>query len=265
MDLQLDGKCALVTGSSRGLGKEMARTLAAEGAKIIVHGRNSETAETVAHEIGGSDRVAVVLGDLAETGAVDRIASEAGTAFGGVDILVNNAGLFGPTDWNDIVMEDMISLYATNVAGPARLSSLLASSMADRRWGRLIHIGSLAAGVGLPMAPSYGASKAALAAISSSLAKHFGRHGITSNILGVGVIANMAETGWINQEEGKSDPTYEFMISIPDGHLQINPIARSGTPEEVAFMVAVLASPRSAYINGTLIRVDGGCVPTLGL
>ncbi len=265
MDLQLEGKCALVTGSSRGLGEAMARSLAAEGAKVIVHGRNREAAEQVAQSIGGRDRVAVVLGDLADAGAVDRIASEAGAAFGGVEILVNNAGLLGPDDWNNVAMSEWLALYATNVAGPARLSALLASGMEARQWGRLIHIGSLAAGVGLPMCPSYAATKAALTAMSSSLAKRFGRHGITSNILGVGVIANLTQSGWINEDEGAPDPTYEFMTTIPDGHLHINPTGRSGTPEEVAFAVTLLASPRSSYVNGTLVRVDGGCVPTLGL
>jgi len=243
MDLQLEGKCALVTGSSRGLGEAMARSLAAEGVKVIVHGRNKEAAEEVAHSIGGSDRVAVVLGDLAEAGTVDRVADEAGAAFGGIDILVNNAGLFGPDDWNNVVASEWLSLYATNVAAPARLSSLLAASMQLRGWGRLIHIGSLGATVGLPMCPNYAATKAALAAISSSLAKHYGRHGITSNILSVGVIGNLTETGWIEGDEDKPDATYEFMITIPDGHLHINPMGRSGTPQEVAFMSAKRGQP----------------------
>jgi 3-oxoacyl-[acyl-carrier protein] reductase len=265
MDLQLEGKCALVTGSSRGLGKTMVKALADEGAKVIVHGRNREAAEAVAHSIGDSDRVAVVLGDLAEEGGADRIAEQARAAFGQVDILVNNAGLFGPDNWDDIIVAEWLSLYATNVAGPARLSGLLGSDMKERRWGRMIHIGSLAGNIGLPMCPSYAATKAALAAMSSSLAKQFGRHGITSNIIGVGVIANMAESGFIAADASAPDPTYQFMTTIPEGHYHLNPIGRSGTPDEVAFMVAILASPRSAYVNGTMVRVDGGCVPTLGL
>lgn len=265
MDLQLEGKRALVTGSSRGLGEAMAKALAAEGAKVVIHGRNRQAAEAVAHDIGGSDRVAVVLGDLSEEGAADGVAARAEAAFGGIDILVNNAGLFGPTDWSNVDVSDWLSLYGANVAAPARLSALLAERMKDRRWGRFIHIGSLAAGVGLPMCPSYAATKAALAAISSSLAKQYGRHGITSNILGVGVIANMAETIGSDAGQSVSDATYDFMTTIPDGHYHINPIGRSGTPEEVAFMVTVLASPRSSYVNGALVRVDGGCVPTLGL
>jgi 3-oxoacyl-[acyl-carrier protein] reductase len=79
------------------------------------------------------------------------------------------------------------------------------------------------------------------------------------------VIGNLTESGWIDGQGGAPDPTYEFMTTIPDGHLHINPTGRSGTPGEVAFMVAMLASPRSSYVNGALIRVDGGCVPTLGL
>jgi 3-oxoacyl-[acyl-carrier protein] reductase len=266
MDLGLDGKRALITGSTRGLGAVMARTLAAEGAKVVIHGRNAVAAHAVAGSIGNSDQVAIVLGDLADATALEQVAAQAQAAFGGVDILINNAGIFGPSDWDHTYASDWVSLYAANVAAPAQLSAMLTLQMKDQKWGRLIHIGSLAGSIGLPMCPNYAATKAALAAVSSSLAKKFGKFGITSNIVGVGTIANMAENiGLPGSGDAIGDPSYNFMTTIPDGHYHINPIGRSGTAAEVAYMVTVLASPLSSFVNGAHIRVDGGCVPNLGL
>ena len=263
MDLALGGKRILITGSTRGLGEAMARLLAAEGAKVIIHGRNAAAANKVAASIGGPDRVAVVLGELADSEAIDKVAAGALAAFGGVDVLVNNAGLFGADSWDAVNVAEWTALYAANVVAPARLSSLMAADMKPRGWGRLIHIGSVAAAVSLPFCPNYAATKAALACVSSTLAKHYGKFGVTSNILGVGTIANMAE--YAGPEFSGPDPAYALMTAGPDGHYNQNTLSRSGTPEEVAYTVAMLASPNSAFINGSLVRVDGGCVPTPGL
>jgi NAD(P)-dependent dehydrogenase (short-subunit alcohol dehydrogenase family) len=271
MDLALQGKRALVTGSSRGIGAAIATALAQEGAQVVVHGRNAEAARAVAARISEVGEAAVVIGDLSDPATCDRIADEAAAAFGGVDILVNNAAMAGPSTWDATKSEDWVALYATNVAPAVRLCAKLAPAMKERGWGRLIHIGSSAGAIGLPLAPEYAATKAALANMSSSLAKHFGEFGITSNILGVGTIANLAEYGsWSGLEkpagvEEIADPVYTMMIGLPGGHYNINPLKRSGKPEEVAFVVAMLASPLAGFVNGALIKVDGGTVPGVGL
>ena len=239
MDLQLEGKRALVTGSSRGIGAA----------------------------IGGSDQAKVVIGELSDPKAAERCAEEALAAFGGVDILVNNAGLSGPSNWDTTQAENWVELYATNVAPAVRLSARFAPLMKARGWGRMIHIGSTAAALGLPSAVEYAATKAALANMSSSLAKHFGPFGITSNILGVGTVATLDRFDVQGKErESAGDPLYDALTGMaPHGHYNINPLQRTGRAEEIAYVVTMLASPLSSFVNGALIRVDGGKVPTIGL
>jgi NAD(P)-dependent dehydrogenase (short-subunit alcohol dehydrogenase family) len=265
MDLQLQGKRAFVTGSSRGIGAAIAKALAGEGVKVVVHGRNAEGARAVAEQIGGPDQVKVVLADLSDPAAAERAGEEALAAFGGVDILVNNAAVSGPSNWDSTKAEDWVALYATNVAPAVRLSAKLAPAMKERGWGRLIHVGSSAAAMAFPSAPEYAATKAALANMSSSLAKHFGAFGITSNILGVGTINTLDDKFNFKSTDGASDPLYAALTGTPTGHYNINPMKRTGKPEEVAFVVAMLASPLSSFVNGALIRVDGGKTPNIGL
>jgi 3-oxoacyl-[acyl-carrier protein] reductase len=264
VDLDLQGKRALVTGSSKGIGVAIARTLAKEGVSIVVHGRNEQAARAVAAELGGAGKAAVVIGDLSDLATTDKVCEQALEAFGGIDILVNNAGTAVPGNWDKTVPQAWTDLYATNVAPAVALCAKLAPLMKQRGWGRLIHIGSSSAAIGLPKAPEYAASKAALAAMSSSLAKHYGEFGVTSNILGVGTINNLGMFKGLDAEES-SAAIYGMVTGGAGGHYNLNPLKRMGKPEEVAFVVAMLASPRSAFVNGALIRVDGGKVPNIGL
>src|SRR5262249_1144433 len=125
MDLQLEGKRALITGSSRGIGAVIAKTLAQEGVKVVIHGRNAEAAEGVASEIGERN-ARVVIGDMSDPETAERAADEALAAFGGLDILVNNAAMSVPSSWDKTKAEEWVSLYATNVAPAVRLCARLA-------------------------------------------------------------------------------------------------------------------------------------------
>ncbi len=266
MDLQLAGKRALVTGSSRGIGADIAKALAGEGVRIVVHGRDEEAARSTADEIGQAGGEAkVVIGDLSEPADCDRVAEDALAAFGGIDILVNNAGVSPPSNWDETKPELWLSTFETNVMPAVRLSMKFAHLMKQAGWGRLIHIGSSAGAMGLPRAPEYSASKAAFANMSSSLAKHFGQFGITSNVLGVGTIDNLGLRLKLAGQSDAADPFYDMLINAETGHYNRNPVGRTGRPEEVAYVVTMLASPRSSFVNGALIRVDGGKVPNIGL
>jgi 3-oxoacyl-[acyl-carrier protein] reductase len=275
MDLQLEGKRALVTGASGSIGSAIVEMLVREGVRVVVHGRRKDATHAVAARVGGPGVAAVVLGDLSERTQAKRVADEALAAFGGIDILVNNAATTGPTSWETTQVQDWVDKFHMIVASAVTLSLALIPQMKERGWGRIIQTGSSAAALGLPSAPEYAAAKAALANMSSSLAKQYGGCGITSNILGVGTVANLANEKHIGdalqditdtRPDGKPvDRIYEAIIKSPGGYYNINPLSRLGRPEEVAFVVAMLASPLSSFINGALIRVDGGKVPNIGL
>jgi NAD(P)-dependent dehydrogenase (short-subunit alcohol dehydrogenase family) len=275
MDLQLKGKRALVTGGSGAIGSAIVEMLAREGVRVVVHGRRTEATRAVAARAGGPGNAAVVLGDLSDIAEAKRVAEEALVAFGGIDILINNAATTGPTNWNITKPEDWVQYFRMIVASAVTLSLALIPQMKERGWGRIIQTGSSAASLGLPSAPEYAASKAALANMSSSLAKEYGEYGITSNILGVGTVTTDTHLQYVaeaaskiaaTRPDGKPvDRIYEAIIRSPGGFYNINPLQRMGRPEEVAYAAVMLASPLSSFINGALIRVDGGKVPTIGL
>jgi 3-oxoacyl-[acyl-carrier protein] reductase len=275
MDLQLKGKRALVTGGSGAIGAAIVEVLAREGVRVVVHGRREEATRQVAARAGGPKSAAVVFGELSDAAQAKRVADEALAAFGGIDILVNNAAATGPTNWDTTEPEEWVRYFRMIVTSAVILSLALIPQMKERGWGRIIQTGSSAAALGLPSAPEYAASKAALANMSSSLAKQYGEYGITSNILGVGLVrtdTHLQYVGKAAQEIAETRPDgrpvdriYEAIIRSAGGHYNINPLSRMGRPEEVAYAVVMLASPLSSFINGALLRVDGGKVPTIGL
>ena len=143
MDLKLNGKRALVTGSTSGIGEQIAKTLAAEGVRVIVHGRRKEEAQRVVQEItadGGSALAA--SGDLGSDQEAAQVASAAMSAFGGIDILVNNAGAFPMKPWLQSTAAEWVGLYNANVGSVVRLVTQIVPAMVERKWGRVIMIGS---------------------------------------------------------------------------------------------------------------------------
>ncbi len=159
MDLQLDGKVALVTGSSSGIGAEIARTLAREGATVIVHGRSSASAEQVAQSIAREDGYAVVVsGDLATDEGAEQVARAALAATGAVDILINNAGTYENQGWMETTAQGWAARYNANVLSVVRLVHHLIPQMKARSWGRLIQMASGEAPQPFAFMPDYSAS-----------------------------------------------------------------------------------------------------------
>jgi 3-oxoacyl-[acyl-carrier protein] reductase len=259
MDLQLENKRALVTGSSRGIGAAIARTLAAEGAAVVVHGRDEKKARLVADDITRSGgRSAIALGDLGSDDEAKRVANAALAAFGGIDILVNNAGVFFTRGWWDTTPAQWIEIYNQNVAGSVRLIQALAPTMRERRWGRIIQVSS---SLGLQPAAQmadYAATKIVNILTTVSLSLELSDSGVTVNTVSPGPIRTPGSDDFFNtltREQGAKakDQMVEGLMS----HLTVH---RFGQPEEIADAVVFLASPRAAYINGVNLRVDGGFV-----
>jgi NAD(P)-dependent dehydrogenase (short-subunit alcohol dehydrogenase family) len=262
MDLNLIGRRALVTGSSSGIGEAIASRLGAEGAAVVVHGRNQERAESVAAGIRDRGaRVDVVIGDLARDGGPKEVA-DAALAGGPVDILVNNAGEYAHRSWNDATRVDWIDTYNLNVVAGVLLVQLLVPGMRDRGWGRVIQIGGGLAQQPLESYPHYGAALAARHNLAASLARELKDTGVTSNVVAPGAIRVPAlETMLV--EVAKSFDWGETWADIERGAVRDvapNDIGRFGTPDEVATAVAYLSSPLADYVSGATLRIDGGSV-----
>jgi NAD(P)-dependent dehydrogenase (short-subunit alcohol dehydrogenase family) len=271
MDLQLQGKVALVTGSSKGIGEAIARTLALEGATVIVHGRDMTQAQRVAADILASGgRAHVVVGDLTFDEQVQRIVEEAGERAGPVDILVNNAGGSGGVkeSWATTEPASWTTAYDRNVLSAVRMTTRLLPQMQARRWGRVVNISSLAATMAPASSPGYAACKAAMNAMTSSLAKAVASSGITVNAISPGTIHSDALDARFREvaaEKGLVDrdaPWDAIERAVLPLFAEV-PVGRTGEPEEVARAVAFLVSPLAGYITGTNLRIDGGLSPVI--
>lgn len=191
MDLNLSGKKALVTGSSKGIGEAIVKTLAGKNAVVIVHGRDKVQAEKVANEIIALGGIAyVVVGDLTQDDEVQQLVDEAQQLAGPIDILVNNAGGSGGVKetWSDTQAASWASAYDRNVLAALRVTTRLLPKMQKARWGRVINISSLAATMPPPTAPDYSACKAAINAMTASMAKAVAADGVTVNAVSPGTI-----------------------------------------------------------------------------
>jgi len=260
MDLGLDGKMALVTGSTAGIGFATARALAAEGARVTVNGRTEE-------------RVRKALGTLkAELpgAAVDGVAADLGSADGcrtmtgqlpEVDVLVNNLGIFEPKPFEQIPDEDWLRFFETNVLSGIRLARHYVRGMRSRNWGRIVFISS-ESGIQIPTEMiHYGMTKTAQLAVARGLAETLAGTGVTVNSVLPGPTASEGVGEFVNQmaaERGLDAGEMErefFQTARPSSLLQ-----RFATPEEVAAMITYVCSDRASATTGAALRVDGGVV-----
>lgn len=267
MTHDLNGKNVLVTGGSGGIGKAIAKALSAEGASVFIHGRNKDKAERVAKEVmeqGGNAKI--VIGSLDTDAGANRVISEIRDQCEGLDILVNNAGAFEVCRWWQGSAQRWIDTFNTNVTSMVRMVHGLVPAMRDKGWGRIIQISSVAATLAPPLFPDYAAAKAAVLNLSVTLAKELAGSGITVNTVSPGPIVTETWEAFARQIadlNGWSMDIESIKENLLKGFLA-NPSGRLGSPEDVANAVLFLASPRSGFINGMNLKVDGGLNASIG-
>lgn len=261
MDLQLEGKRTLVSGSSSGIGVAIARMLAREGAKVVVHGRNPERARQVAADIGAAG---VAIGDLATDEGALAVHSEARETLGGsIEILVNNAGGTDTATTPPLAISaaQWLAQYQGNTLAAVRLAQHAVPAMVDAKWGRVIQISSAVALQPNNLGSDYSAAKAALNNFTVSLAGSLHGAGVTVNTVTPGVIMMETLLAWGRSQFGADLSVEEVTRSMAEARIfDLPPAGRLGTPEDVAVVVAMLASPLSGFVTGSNYRVDGGQV-----
>ncbi len=243
MTISLDARVALITGAGRGIGAATARALAARGCRVgITYRDRREAAERLAEEIGGR---AFPL-DLRDRSQVPPLVEAVERELGVVQILVHNAGLIRDRLLPFLAEEDWDEIHEVNLKGGFRLTKALIKGMLGRRWGRVIAITSVSGIIGQLGQTHYSSAKAGMIAFIKALARETASYGVTANAVAPGFIDT------------------ELLQAMPQGKLEEYvadiPLRRLGKPEEVAELVAYLASDAAGYITGQTIRIDGGLV-----
>ena len=239
----LDGKKALITGATGGIGSAIARALHSQGAEVILSGTRQGALNELAHEL--SDRAHSIAADLSDKSSIDALIKQiSDISTDGVDIVINNAGIVRDNllvrmkdeEWNQVLDINLVAGY--------KLIQGLMRGMMKRRWGRIIRISSVVGTTGNPGQANYAAAKAGMIGFSKALAQEVATRGITVNVIAPGMIQT-AMTDELNE-----DQSARLLSTIPLGRL--------GSPEEIAASVIYLASDEAAYVTGATLHVNGG-------
>ena len=242
MDLNLDGKRALVTGASRGIGRAIALALAGAGARVVAgHRQPSESADKLARDLdvhGGH----VVTADVSTSEGTSALLECCREALGGLDIVVNSAGIIEPRPYDQLDLGTWNAHIATNLTGTHLVIQRALPLLADG--ASIVNIGSGLAFVGMPSRTAYGASKAGLTGLTRSLIRELGSRGIRVNVIAPGLV----ETDMMTGQPDEARRRFEAVSALH----------RVGRPQDVAAVALFLASPVSGFVNGVPLPVDGG-------
>ncbi|MBF4567185.1 SDR family oxidoreductase [Plantibacter sp. VKM Ac-2880] len=257
MDLQLRGKTAFISGSTRGIGAAIASTLAAEGARVIVNGRSEQAVGRAVAELRRAHPDAPhdgIAADFADPASVERLLAE----FGDVDILVNNVGLFGLTSFESVSDDEWSHLLEVNLMSGVRLSRHVLPSMLERGWGRVLFVSS-ESGVDVPADMiHYGVTKAAMIALGNGLAKRTRGTAVTVNTILGGPSYSDGVAAVVESIAAEQSAPVEAVKASIIGRNHTTLLERFIDPAEIASMAAYLASPLASATNGAAVRVDGG-------
>ncbi|MFK7977948.1 MAG: SDR family NAD(P)-dependent oxidoreductase [Halioglobus sp.] len=264
MQIQLEGKTALVTGSDKNTGAIVAKQLQAAGARVVIHsnGEEGSTHESAASDSSPALMIGKVTGHIGTEDGCSAVAEQL-TALGTpIDILVNNYGTASFARWGDSADEDWLDMYQKNVMSVARMVQHLVPAMKESGWGRIVNLGTIGSHRPNSIMPHYYSAKGALATLGVSLAQELANTGITVNTVSPGLIhtpdleagyrARAAKKGW-------GDNWDEILEHVVREDFP-NPCGRLATREEVADLVVFLCSENAAFINGQNIRIDGGAI-----
>jgi NAD(P)-dependent dehydrogenase (short-subunit alcohol dehydrogenase family) len=244
---RLDGRVAVVTGASKGLGKQMAEALAEAGATVVLVARSGELLEGVRAEITGrGGKAHAFAGDVSREADVAAVAGEIRRQAGVPDILINNAGINIRKPLHEFTLEEWRRVMSTNVDGPFLCTRAFVPGMIEKKFGRIINVASTMAHVSLPQRAAYSASKFALLGMTKALALELAPHNITANAISPGPFATEMNRALVTDPVQYAD----FTAKVPLG--------RWGKVEELGALAVFLSSDASSFITGTDIVIDGG-------
>jgi NAD(P)-dependent dehydrogenase (short-subunit alcohol dehydrogenase family) len=255
VDLGLDGRAAIVTGASRGIGRAIARGLVAEGCHVLLVGRDRDALAAVVAEVG--DTAVALPIDVTDPAAADAMVAEAQRAFGRLDVVVNNAGAAVPKALAELTDDDWRAALEVNFLAAARLSVVALPVLRAAGWGRLVHVASTSGREPNPLFAPYGAAKAALLNLSTSLSKAFASEGVLSSCVVPGItLTELVEANALASAK-RAGTTPEDVMARMRAQQGVA-AGRFGTPDEIAAAVVFLCSERAAWITGATVEVDGG-------
>jgi len=245
MEKGLQGKVALVTGASRGIGAAIAKELAEAGAQVAIAGRDESTLRETARSMPRGNHVVAVKADVADTSDLDRLVGEVVAELGGIDVLVNNAGLMPPArQIYNVDLDEWQTVMNTNLRAPWYLSKLVHPHMKARGGGAIVNVSSTSGlhhDIGLGV---YGISKAGVVMLTEVCAKEWARDGIRVNGIAPGIV--------------KTQLAGSIIDYLKTRNIKPNPMNMYGEPEDIAKLVRFLVSDESRYMTGSIIRIDGG-------